>query len=82
MKISKSETNKSLLNFFQKNLFRCLKKISFSILNKKRREINYIKRVYEKRVKAEIEFYKDTEDEDKRDIIQAKDVLMLNMIYI
>ena len=54
----------------------------FLILNKDRREINYIKGVYQRRVQAEIDFYKDSEDEDKRDTIQVQDVLMLNMISI
>ena len=57
-----------------------LKTSPFSILNKERREMNYIEVVYRGRVKAEIESYKDTEYEDKRDTIQFQDVLMLNMI--
>ena len=57
-----------------------LKTSPFSILNKERREMNYIKGVYRGRVKAEIESYKDTEYEYKRDTIQFQDVLMLNMI--
>ena len=44
--------------------------------------MDYIKRVYKRRVQAEIESYKDSEDEDKRDTIQAQDVLMLNKISI
>ena len=58
------------------------KKSPFSILNKEKREINYIKRVYKRRVQAEIESYKYPEDEDKRDIIQVQDVLMLDKISI
>ena len=46
------------------------------------REIDYIKRVYKKKIQAEIESYKDSEDEDKRDTIQAQDVLMLDKISI
>ena len=58
------------------------KKSPFSIFNKERREMNYIKSVYKRRVQAEIESYKDLNDEDKRDTIQVQDVLMLNMISI
>ena len=59
-----------------------LKRSPFSILDKKSREIDYIKRVYKKKIQAEIESYKDSEDEDKRDTIQAQDVLMLDKISI
>ena len=57
-------------------------KLQFSIFNKKRREIYYIKGIYKKRVQAEIESYKDSEDEDKRDTIQVKDILMIDRISI
>jgi len=61
-----------------------LKRLPFSILNKERREIDYIKGVYKRKIQAEIESYKDPEDEDedKRDTIQAQDVLMLDRISI
>ena len=59
-----------------------LKRSPFSILNKDRREIDYIKGVYKKKIQSEIESYKDTEDEDKRDTIQVQDVLMLERISI
>ena len=59
-----------------------LKRSPFSILNKKRREIDYIKGVYKKKIQAEIESYKDSEDENKRDTIQAQDVLMFDKISI
>ena len=59
-----------------------LKRSPFSILNKERKEIDFIKGVYKKKIQAEIESYKDTEDEDKRDTIQAQDVLMLDKISI
>ena len=59
-----------------------LKTSPFSILNKERREIDYIKGVYKRRVQAEIDSYKDTEDENTRDTIQAQDVLMLENISI
>ena len=58
------------------------KKSPFSILNKKRREMDYIKGVYKRRVQSEIDSYKDTEDENTRDTIQAQDVLMLENISI
>ena len=59
-----------------------LKKSPFAILNKEKREMNYIKRVYKKRVQAEIDSYKDPEYEDKEDTIQAQDILMLDKISI
>ena len=59
-----------------------LKRSPFSILNKERREIDYIKGVYKRKIQAEIESYKDPEDEDedKRDTIQSQDILMLDRI--
>ena len=59
-----------------------LKRSPFSILDKNKREMDYIKGVYKKKIQAEIESYKDTEDEDKRDTIQAQDVLMLDEVSI
>ena len=61
-----------------------LKRSPFSILNKESREIDYIKGVYKRKIQAEIESYKDPEDEDedKRDTIQAQDILMLDRISI
>ena len=47
-----------------------------------RREIDYIKGVYKRKIQAEIESYKDPEDEDKRDKVQAQDVLILDRITI
>ena len=58
------------------------KRSPFSILDKENREIDYIKRVYKKKIQAEIESYKDSEDEDRRDTIHAQDVLMLDQISI
>jgi len=55
-----------------------LKRLPFSILDKDRREMDYIKGVYKKKIQAEIESYKDPEDEDKRDTIKAQDVLMID----
>ena len=59
-----------------------LKRSPFSILDKDKREMDYIKGVYKKKIQAEIESYKDSEDEDMRDTIQAQDVLMLDKISI
>ena len=59
-----------------------LKRSPFSILNKERSEIDYIKGVYKRKIQAEIESYKDAEDEEKRDTIQAQDVLMLDTISV
>ena len=59
-----------------------LKRSPFSILDKERREIDYIKGIYKKKIQAEIESYKDSDDEDKRDTIQAQDVLILDRISI
>ena len=61
-----------------------LKRSPFSILNKESREIDYIKGVYKRKIQAEIESYKDLEDEDedKRDTIQSQDILMLDRISI
>ena len=58
------------------------KRSPFSILDKERREIDYIKGIYKKNIQAEIESYKDSEDEDKSDTIQAQDILMLDRISI
>ena len=43
-----------------------LKRSPLSFLDKDKREIDYIKGVYKKKIQAEIESYKDPEDEDKR----------------
>ena len=59
-----------------------LKKSLFLILDKDKREMDYIKGVYKRKIRAEIESYKDPEDEDKRDTIKAQDILMLDRISI
>ena len=59
-----------------------LKKSPFSIFNKKTSEMDFIKEVYKKKIQAEIESYKDSDDENKKDTIQVQDVLMLDMISI
>ena len=59
-----------------------LKRSPFSILDKDKREIDYIKGVYKRKIQAEIESYKDPEDEDNKDTIQVQDILMLDRITI
>ena len=59
-----------------------LKRSPFAILDKNKREMDYIKGVYKRKIQAEIDSYKDPEDEDNRDTIQAQDVLMLDRISI
>ena len=59
-----------------------LKRSPFSILNKEKKEIDYIKGVYKRKIQAEIDSYKDIEDEKKRDTVQVQDVLMLDRISI
>ena len=59
-----------------------LKRSPFSILNKERREIDYIKGVYKRKIQAEIESYKYPENEDKIDTIKSQDILMFDKISI
>ena len=59
-----------------------LKRLPFSILDKDRREMDYIKGVYKKKIQAEIKSCKDSEDEDKKDSIKAQDILMLDRMSI
>ena len=59
-----------------------LNRSPFSILNKEKREIDHVKGVYKRKIQAEIASYKDPEDEEKRDTIQAQDILMLDRISI
>ena len=59
-----------------------LKRSPFSILDKERKEIDWIKGIYKKKIQAEIETYKDSDDKDKRDTIHAQDILMLDRISI
>ena len=59
-----------------------LKRSPFSILDKDKREMDYIKGVYKRNIQAEIDSYKDPEDEDKRDTVKAQDVLMLDRVSI
>ena len=59
-----------------------LKRSPFSILDKDKREMDYIKGVYKKKIQSEIESYKDTEDEKQRDTIKSQDILMIDKISI
>ena len=59
-----------------------LKRSQFSIINKEKREIDYIKGVYNRKIEAEIESYKDSDDEEKGDTIHTQDILMLDRISI
>ena len=59
-----------------------IKRSPFSILDKDKREIDYIKVIYKKKIQSEIESYKDLEDENKRNTIQVQNVLMLDRISI
>ena len=59
-----------------------LKRSPFSILDKDKREMDYIKGVYKRKIQAEIESYQDPEDEDKKDTIKVQDVLMFDRISI
>ena len=59
-----------------------LKRSPFSILGRDKKEMDYIKGVYKRKIQAEIDSFKDSEDEDKRDTIKAQDILMLDRISI
>ena len=59
-----------------------LKKITILNSGQRQKRMDYIKGVYKRKIQAEIESYRDPEDEDKRDTIQAQDVLMLDRISI
>ena len=59
-----------------------IKRSPFSILDKNKREMDYIKGIYKKKIQSEIESYKDPEDEDMRDTVNVQDVLMLDRISI
>ena len=54
-----------------------LKTSPFSILDRKRREIECIKELYRNRVNSEIESYTDSEEEQKIDTMQGQDLLIL-----
>ena len=44
--------------------------------------MEYIKAVYRRRVQAEIDSYKDEDEEEKRDTIKSQDVLIIDKISI
>ena len=75
-----SDKNWCWLKIILKEQVMNLKTSPFSILNKERREMEYIKGIYKRRVQAEIDSYKDSDDEDKKDTIQAQDILMIDRI--
>ena len=77
-----SDKNWCWLKLILNELIMNLKTFPFSILNKERRELEYLKIVYKRIVQAEIDSYKDAEEEDKKDTIQAQDILMLQRISI
>jgi len=58
------------------------KRSPYSILDMDKREMDYIKSIYKKKIQSEIESYKDNEDEDKRDTIKVQDILMIDKILI
>ena len=68
-------------NYLNKFIMK-LKTSPFSILNKERREIEYIKGVYKRRIQAEIDSYNDSEEVDKRDTVKIQNVLILDNVYI
>ena len=55
-----------------------LKRSPFSILDKDKREMDYIKGVYKKKIQSEIESYKDIEDEKLDEVIKYIDFLKKN----
>ncbi len=57
-----------------------LKTSPFSILNNERKELEYIKGVYKRRIQSELESYRDSEEENKIDTIESQDVLMVDII--
>ena len=59
-----------------------LKTSPFSILNRNKSEMEYIKEIYKRRVQAEIDSYIDSDEEDKIDTIKSQDVLMLDRISV
>ena len=75
-----SDKNWCWFKITSKELVMKLKTSPFSILNKERKELEYIKGVYKRRVQAEIDSYRDSEEENKTDTIQAQDVLMIDRV--
>ena len=54
-----------------------LKRSPFSILDKDKREMDYIKGVYKRKIQAEIESYKDPEEEDNSEIEERSEEELL-----
>ena len=54
----------------------------FSVLDKNRKEMEYIKGVYKKRVQSEIDSYKDQDEDCKFQEIKSQDILMVDSISI
>ena len=52
-----------------------LKRSPFSILDKDKREMDYIKGIYKKKIQSEIESYKDPEDELHEEEIRNQQTL-------
>ena len=80
--VVESDKNWSWLKLINYVIVMNFKRSPFSILDKDKREMDFIKGTYKKKIQSEIESYIDSEDEDKRDTIQAQDVLMLDRISI
>ena len=57
-----------------------LKNSPFSIPNKNRREIEYIKCVYRERIQSEIDTYYD--QEERPDSIQTQDIIYLDKVFV
>ena len=57
-----------------------LKNSKFSILNKKTKEVDYVKDVYKKRIQSEADSF--FNQEEKPDTIFAKDILFVDRISI
>ena len=57
-----------------------LKNSKFSILNKERKEIQYVKNVYKKRIQSEADSF--LNQEEKPDNIVAQDILYIDRISI
>jgi len=57
-----------------------LKNSKFSILNKERKEVQYVKNVYKKRIQSEADSF--LNQEEKPDTIVAQDILYIDRISI
>ena len=59
-----------------------LKKSPISSFKKVKRELKYTKGFYNRRIQAEIESNKDSDDKDIRDTTKVQDILLLDRISI